>query len=167
MKNTFDIKGDIVEIHLRNKNNIVHKKAIIDLDDLPKIQNLRWSYNGDAYGKDGYCRNVITNTYLHNLVFGIKEGYEVDHIDRNKLNNRKNNLRHVTHSDNNYNMSNHTAGTSGVMGVSYRKDRNKWRAHIKVNKKYVHLGHFDDFEDTVEARKEAEKKYIKIEILPR
>jgi len=164
MKNTFDIKGDTVEIHLRNKNNVVHKKAIIDLNDIDKVKDLRWSYSGDS---TGYCRNQATKTYLHHTILGKKDGHEVDHKDRNGLNNRKNNLRHVIHSDNNYNMSKPSNNTSGVVGVSWRKNRNKWRAHIKVNKKYVHLGHFKNFEDAVTARLIAEKEYSGVKISPR
>lgn len=49
--------------------------------------------------------------------------------------------------------------TSGYRGVSYRKDRGKYRAYIKIKKQDIFLGNFDDIEDAIEARKEAEKKY--------
>ncbi len=46
-----------------------------------------------------------------------------------------------------------------MKGVSYRKDRNKWKAEIYVNRKYMYLGSYDKFEDAVNARIEAEDKY--------
>ena len=50
--------------------------------------------------------------------------------------------------------------TSGYRGVSYRKDRGKYRAYIKIKKQDIFLGNYDDIEDAIKARKEAEKKYF-------
>jgi hypothetical protein len=49
---------------------------------------------------------------------------------------------------------------SGKTGVSWRKQRSKWHAHIKVDGKEIHLGFYDVFDDAVSARIEAEKKYF-------
>lgn len=49
--------------------------------------------------------------------------------------------------------------TSGVTGVHYYKSRNKWTAQIGVNKKMIHLGYFENFDDAVKTRKEAEEHY--------
>lgn len=49
--------------------------------------------------------------------------------------------------------------TSGVTGVSKNANKKRWRAYITINKKRIHLGTFDLFEDAVNARKEAEEKY--------
>lgn len=50
--------------------------------------------------------------------------------------------------------------TSGCRGVSYRADRNKWRAYIKFQRKDIFLGNFDNYEDAVMVRKIAEKEYF-------
>ena len=50
--------------------------------------------------------------------------------------------------------------TSGYRGVGYRKDRGKWRAYIKFQRKNIHLGNFDFIEDAIEVRKLAEKIYF-------
>lgn len=50
--------------------------------------------------------------------------------------------------------------TSGYKGVGYRKDRNKYRAYIKYQKKYIFLGHYDNIEDAIKARKLAEEKFF-------
>ena len=50
--------------------------------------------------------------------------------------------------------------TSGVTGVNWDKRYNKWEARIKKDYKQIHLGYFNDFEDAVKARKDAEKKYF-------
>lgn len=50
--------------------------------------------------------------------------------------------------------------TSGCRGVSYRADRGKWRAYIRFQRKSIHLGYFDRYEDAVAVRKIAEKEYF-------
>ena len=49
--------------------------------------------------------------------------------------------------------------TSGKTGVSYNKEKNMWTAYITVNYKTKYLGDYTDFNDAVNVRKEAEKKY--------
>ena len=50
--------------------------------------------------------------------------------------------------------------SSGVTGVGWSKKNNKWRARITLNNKEYHLGYFDDKNDAIKARKEAENKYF-------
>ena len=84
----------------------------------------------------------------------------VDHINRNKLDNRKANLRTSTRRENTINKSVQSNNTSNIPGVSWRKDRNKWRAYITVNGKQISLGMFKDKEEAVKARKEGEREYF-------
>lgn len=53
------------------------------------------------------------------------------------------------------------ANTSGVRGVSFKKDKNKYRARIGFKKKTYFLGYFDNIEDAKKAREKAEEKYYK------
>ena len=85
----------------------------------------------------------------------------VDHIDRNKLNNHISNLRYATNSENSSNRTIGSNNTSGAIGVSFRKDRNKWRAVIQKDGKTIHLGYFETKEEAIEARSKAEEKYFK------
>lgn len=67
---------------------------------------------------------------------------EIDHIDRNKLNNRMDNLRLVTRSENAKNMPAKRAHrATGARGVS-RLKRGGWRAYKYTDGRYVHLGYF-------------------------
>lgn len=110
---------------------------------------------------NGYRQTI----YMHNdilinrMKLKIPEGYECDHEDRNGLNNQRFNLRIVTRSINNYNQGIKRNNTSGVKGVNYDNRDNKWRAFIIINKKYIHLGYFEDFEEACDARLQAEIKY--------
>lgn len=53
------------------------------------------------------------------------------------------------------------ANTSGVRGVSFKKDKNKYKATIGFQKKTYFLGYYDNLEDAKKARKKAEEKYYK------
>jgi len=83
----------------------------------------------------------------------------LDHINHNKEDNRIENLTIKSQLQNCQNMSLSKKNTSGVCGVTYRKDVNKWVAQIRANKEYKFLGIYEDKEDAIKARKEAEIKY--------
>lgn len=86
---------------------------------------------------------------------------EVDHINHNPADNRKENLRIVEHYKNITYSKTRTDNTSGRKGVYWDKSRQKWMASITYNKKTYYLGRFDDFEDAVKAREDAEKRIHK------
>jgi hypothetical protein len=80
----------------------------------------------------------------------------VDHIDRNRLNNKITNLRLVTRSENGLNASLPSNNTTGVVGVSYCNTNKKFFAAITINYKNHFLGYFENIEDAVAARRKAE-----------
>lgn len=95
-----------------------------------------------------------------------KDGEIVDHKTHPDypnpiVDNRKSNLRITTPLNNSRNKCKTKANTSGVTGVCWNKRNQKWHAQIGVNLKTIHLGYFNDFNDAVKARKEAEEKYFK------
>lgn len=99
----------------------------------------------------GYKRvRIEGKQYLvHRLIFLMHYGYMpgiVDHINRNKLDNRIENLRAASRNENARNRKLHTNNTSGVKGVSWRKDVSKWVANISYENKQYHLGYFEDLE---------------------
>jgi len=83
----------------------------------------------------------------------------IDHIDGNTLNNKIENLRAVDALLNAQNTCISTRNSSGVIGVRWEAKNKKWRAMITTNKKFKHLGYFDDFDQAKEARKAAEKHF--------
>ena len=89
--------------------------------------------------------------YLHQLVCPCKEGYEPDHLDRDKLNNLDDNLIPKTHMQNLHNRDKHSNNTSGYKGVSWDKRSQKWLAYKTVNKKRKHIGLFDNIDDAIKA----------------
>ena len=49
---------------------------------------------------------------------------------------------------------------TGVKGVNWDKQSNRWQAQLQINKKKVLNRYFDNFDDAVKARREAELKYF-------
>jgi len=98
---------------------------------------------------------------LHRVAYYIYHGVDplekqIDHIDGNPLNNKIDNLRLATNEENQRNRSISKNNTSGTTGVTWIKECQKWRAHIKN----INLGHFINKEDAIQTRIEAEKKYF-------
>lgn len=96
---------------------------------------------------------------LHRLVFELHKGYSpklLDHIDRDKTNNRIENLREASVSLNRINTGLPKNNTSGVKGVSFNSQLGKWHSTLTLNCKRLHLGFFNSFSEAEKARKSAE-----------
>lgn len=103
----------------------------------------------------GYVRGH--GQYLARVILGITDpAIEVDHLDQDKLNNRRSNLQACSHAENMKNRPDYRNNTSGRKGVSFYKKTGKWRAFINDHGHKV-LGYFSTFEEAVAAREEAEK----------
>lgn len=70
---------------------------------------------------------------------------DVDHINRDKADNRWCNLRIATRSQNSANVAlSARRSTSGYLGVTFDKSREKWRAQIRLAGRKVNLGRYND-----------------------
>ena len=92
-------------------------------------------------------------------VYGVFPKNSLDHINRNKLDNRIINLREATSKQNMQNVLTHKHNTSGYKGVAWHNQRNRWRAYIFNDYRQIHLGLFDTKEEASAARKKAELQY--------
>jgi len=136
-------------------------KFLFDLEDFDAIKNLCWyiSYYGYVVAHNP---KINKSVFLHRFIFNCKKGDTIDHINRNKLDNRKENLRIVSQSKNVFNSpirSNNTTGVTGVT-IEYIGGIKKYRSQILKNYKHICLGRFEKFNDAVRARKDAEIKYF-------
>ena len=86
--------------------------------------------------------------------------FNYDHIDRNELNNRKYNLRQCTIQQNNMNKSIRCDNTSEITGVYFDRSRMKWVANLILNGERKYNKRFDNKEDAIRARLQAEKEYF-------
>lgn len=129
----------------------------VDLDDFWKVKDYCWRKDGDGYLKSQDNGKPIL---LHRLVMNCPDDLDVDHIEHDITDNRKEKLRIVTPLQNSINRSIQSNNKSGVTGVYWSKQRNKWIAQITVNKKAINLGGYNSFDEAVSVRKEAERKYF-------
>ena len=101
--------------------------------------------------------------HAHRLAWFYMTGewpsHQIDHINRNRSDNRFCNLRPVTSAENMQNTTDRTNNTSGHRGVTWHKQRQKWQAQISVNNKHKYLGLFDNLEDAIAARTNAVNQF--------
>jgi hypothetical protein len=151
------------------------KKIQVDEEDYESCSHHKWFYTKSHGGKTWYVtRNVGTapnmrTVYLHRYLMGLKEnnnGFIVDHVDGDTLNNQKLNLRICTKSENNRNRVKRKDCTSGFKGVFYIKDRSgrknlkkRWFSSITFEKKKYYLGTHLTKEGAAKAYDRAAKKY--------
>lgn len=131
-----------------------------DWEDYDLIKNYTWIM------KDGY---IVTNDYssgkrkyirMHRLIMDANPGVLIDHRKHFKYDNRKEKLRNSNINTNHFNHDIYKNNTSGTTGVNWDAESGKWRARLWAYGKMHHLGRFENLEDAIKARKEAEDKYF-------
>lgn len=100
-----------------------------------------------------------TMVYMHRAITSAPKGLEVDHINGDGLDNRRENLRVCTHGENLRNQGLQANNRSGYRGVSWSKKEKKWVTYIKVDNKRQFVGQFDEKENAARAYDEAARKY--------
>ena len=139
---------------------ILNEQYYFDLEDYNKIKDYCWASDKDGYAKT-YSGEYETGCYLHRLIMNVNtKDIQIDHINRNKKDNRKLNLRTSTVQENSRNKDIIKSNKSGITGVFWNKKSNKRRVTInEKNKSNNYYGEYSDFDEAVEVRLEAEKKY--------
>lgn len=152
-RNKIKIIGNLAE--LTTSNGVCF---IVDKIDLERVSQHTW-----CLGKTGYLVANINKKVvrLHRYLLDCKSNEIVDHIDGNPKNNSRANLRVCTPSQNGKNIKIKKNNTSGYPGISFLPHVNKYRVRITVDRKEIALGRYFTFEEALEARTKAEKKYYK------
>jgi HNH endonuclease len=129
------------------------KLAVIDLSDIEKIRPYNWNYSSST----GYAYSNKIGTSMHQFLIGrAPTGMQIDHVDRDKLNNRRKNIKFATFAQNNLNSE-----RSDNSGISYHSYSGKYQAYVWENGKQTYLGLFITKElarAQVEARKLMRKR---------
>ena len=139
----------------RNTN----KEFYIDAEDYDKVKDYCWSEikkNGPR-SINKIQAHIDGKATLMHIYLGY---FNYDHIDRNELNNRKYNLRQCTIQQNNMNKSIRYDNTSEITGVYFDRSRMKWVANLILNGGRKYNKRFDNKEDAIRARLQAEKEYF-------
>jgi len=144
------------------KIKLTHGKiAIVDKDNFEWLNQWKWFCDRRGYAvRDSGGRKNKKRILMHRLINKTTDGLSTDHINRDKLDNRKSNLRSVNQSKNCFNTGLSKNNTSGYKGVQWYK--NRWVARIKINYEDIYLGRFVNLENAILARKEAEDEYLAI-----
>lgn len=128
------------------------KVAMVDATDYDLVSKFKWHGTDKGYAsrsiKKGNKRTSIT---MHRFLMNPPDDMYVDHIDGNKLNNRRSNLRICTHNDNCRNRKLTVNCTSTFKGVNWHKKSGKWQARVKFERKIYHLGLYDNEMDAAHA----------------
>jgi len=152
------IDGETCHLFLRNRKQIEIAETLIDLEFLPILKDFKWWLTNGGYvitswhDEDGQrCVGHLHQAIIQLSGQEVPDGYEIDHKDRDSLNNRLNNLRFCTRAQNVHNRERNRNNTSGYIGVFWDNADKKWRAKIWVNGKAIHLGNFSIKEDAARA----------------
>src|SRR5487761_1396692 len=122
-----------IKLHGKYANGSV---ALIDNDDYDAVKDYKWHVNPKGYILAYENRGgKYTWIYLHRRILEPPKGFVTDHINGNRLDNRKSNLRYCTRRQNGYNTGLRSNNTTGFKGIS--KIRNSFQARIFVNRKCI------------------------------
>ena len=131
------------------------EEIIVDDSDYEWLSKFKWCI-GDRYAmRTSYANGDKVTILMHREIMNTPKGYNTDHINGNKLDNRRCNLRICTHAENMKNRRTRLNVTTGVQGI-HKREANKKKpfvACIQVNRRQIYLGYFATI-------KEAQQAYI-------
>lgn len=152
----------MIAIRKRDGTQILLRVSPIDHADISRL----WWHMAGGKGRVGRYAVNASAGYMHRLValrMGLLDdapaGAEVDHINGDKLDNRRENLRLLRRPENMRNPADklRSTNTSGYRGVSYVRSRERfgksWMAYVNVNYKMKNLGWYATVEEAAAARR--------------
>lgn len=113
---------------------------LLDAENVDLVSSYQWAVGTHGYVTSGAGKRQIL---LHRLVAGAENGCIVDHVNRNKLDNRRSNLRICTCQQNMFNREQQANNQSGYKGVCQSKD-GLWQAQIQYCGRAIYLGRYGD-----------------------
>jgi hypothetical protein len=138
------------------------KFALVDDEDYESLSRHKWYYCRAAHARTGYAYRMLgprvgrIQVRMHGVLLSAPPGMQIDHRNRDGLDNRRSNLRLVTSTGQILNRGLNKNNTSGVKGVTWDRSKAKWAARIGVRYRTRHLGYFEDKCDAIQARRSAE-----------
>lgn len=119
-----------------------NKFAIVDDDDFEYLSQFSWHFQSRGYAASN------SKKLMHRVICNPEPKQQIDHINGNKLDNRRSNLRLCSNSQNHMNKpKSHQKTSSKYKGVYWCKHKKKWRVTVKFNKKKIHIGDYKNEKD--------------------
>ena len=136
-----------------------NREAIVDDEWFGVLSQWDWYYSSGGYAvRDIGPHESKEKIYMHRYILMAPSAYQVDHINRDRLDNRKKNLRVVTPDKNYFNRAMLSNNTSGFKGVCFDKARNKYMASIQKDRRQFNLGRYGTAIEAAKAYNEAAKQ---------
>lgn len=129
------------------------KFALVDDELFDYLNQWKWYY------KEGYAARTLKTIRMHRVIMNAPIGVEVDHRNRNKLDNQRTNLRLADDFLNNQNQGIRKDNTSGQKGVHYNSLQSKWVARLQFRNKRIFLGSYKTKEEAIVAYQQAQTEY--------
>lgn len=126
------------------------KFAVVDDEDFERLNQYKWSWEDHPYGNGRAQRKMrcsdgkMVKIFMHREILGVSKGMQVDHINHDTLDNRKQNLRSCTNTENGRNRTKFKGCSSIYKGVCLVKGTGRWRASTFCDGKAIYLGIYDD-----------------------
>ena len=146
--NDYSFNGSVGYCHLSNGDVVT-----FDTEDYDKIKEYRWSKSGKTHVQCSKWNGTkYVTLYIHRLIMDCPDGMVVDHINGDKLDNRKCNLRVCTQQENSWNARISSRNKYGYKGVYFDARNNSYTARVNIGKKTHHIGSFKTLTDAINAR---------------
>lgn len=122
--------------------------ALVDAFDYPILSKYKWYKSSYGYAIHKHYRDGRSIAVLmHKMLVCPPKGMYVDHINGDKLDNRRQNLRAATPRQNSYNAKLSVTNTTGFKGTRFLARTGRYSAQLRVNGKAKHLGYFTTVEE--------------------
>lgn len=151
-------------IPMRSRDGAIRGYVTVDAADVAFVNQWRWHPDGHGYA----IRNSVRFNgkrpviFMHREILGLsrEDDRAVDHINRDKQDNRRSNLRVIPKNGNPQNVGSLAGSTSRFRGVSRSRDKRRWVARVNAGGKDVYLGAFDSEEEAAEVARAARSRLL-------
>ena len=141
-----------IQLGGHRKGSEIKGYAIVDDIDFDSLNQWKWHKNNQ-----GYVTRSYKGIRMHRIIMKVKKGQQIDHINLNKLDNRKQNLRFCDYSQNRVNRKKTKNKTSLFKGVAWNREWNKWMVQVYWKGRRSYLGGYTEEHDAAMAYDKAAK----------